>query len=181
MTSTTSPTTFEQAAYQVACYFPHDGRVRYSPAMLAKSVRLRVAELAGHYFDGRPQFQDHVVVNNIDYLFDTSRQVLKAESAWPGEDGIAAMVSRKQRAYGHDNINAFGEAGIVVRLSDKAARLNNLYDRGTVDPPFESIVDTWSDIAGYAILFEMLRRGWFDLALAEDQNPKVPDLEGRDI
>ncbi len=180
MTSTTSPTTFESAAYQVACYFPHQGRARYAPAMHAKGVRLRVEELAGHYFDSRQQ-SDHILVNNIDYLFDTARQVLKLSGAWPGEDGIAAMVSRKQRAYGHDNINAFGEAGIVVRLSDKAARLNNLYDRGNNDPPFESIVDTWSDIAGYSILFEMLRRGWFQLKLAEDLNPKVCDVQGADL
>ena len=39
---------------------------------------------------------------------------------------VANIVIKKQHDYGHDNIMAFKEQGLVVRLSDKVARLKNL-------------------------------------------------------
>ena len=39
---------------------------------------------------------------------------------------IAEIVISKQHDYGHDNILAFKEQGLVVRLWDKVARLKNL-------------------------------------------------------
>ena len=39
---------------------------------------------------------------------------------------IVTLVCQKQADYGHGNINAFGELGIKVRVSDKKARLKNI-------------------------------------------------------
>ena len=39
---------------------------------------------------------------------------------------IAEVVIAKQHDYGHDNILAFREQGLIVRLWDKLARLKNL-------------------------------------------------------
>jgi hypothetical protein len=75
---------------------------------------------------------------------------------------LANLVIRKQHDYGHDNILAFGEQGLVVRSSDKVARLKNLLGKeGKAEPR----IDAWSDLAGYAILALMLDRGWFELEL----------------
>ena len=84
---------------------------------------------------------------------------------------IAELVIVKQRDYGHDNINAFGLMGIVVRSSDKVARLRNLIkERETThrEPLNESVQDTLMDTAGYSILGLMLERDWFKLELAEE-------------
>ena len=77
---------------------------------------------------------------------------------------LAELVVSKQKDYGHDNINAFGEFGLVVRTNDKIARLRNLQGKEGVTEPR---IDAWKDIAGYAIIALMLDRGWFGLELKE--------------
>jgi hypothetical protein len=77
---------------------------------------------------------------------------------------IAEVVISKQRDYGHGNILAFGEFGILVRANDKMERMKNL-QRAQGEPSNESIDDTWVDLAGYSIIALMLRRGIFTLPL----------------
>ena len=77
---------------------------------------------------------------------------------------VADLVIRKQRDYGHDNINAFGEFGLVVRTNDKVARLRNLHGKEGVTEPR---IDAWRDMAGYAILALMLDDGSFNLELKD--------------
>ena len=79
---------------------------------------------------------------------------------------IERLVVDKQKDYGQENILAFGDKGIIVRLWDKASRLKNLVWNGR-SPKNESITDTYRDIAGYAIIAIMLERGWFTLQLKE--------------
>ena len=74
---------------------------------------------------------------------------------------IAEIVISKQHDYGHDNILAFKEQGLVVRLWDKVARLKNLLWKNTNQPKNESIEDTFTDIAGYAIIGIMLKNNTF--------------------
>jgi plasmid stabilization system protein ParE len=78
---------------------------------------------------------------------------------------IGKMLARKQHDYGHGNINAFGMVGIAVRMSDKVARLLNLLAKGA-EAENESLVDTYLDIVGYAVIAGMLLDGTFDLELA---------------
>jgi len=77
---------------------------------------------------------------------------------------IADLITAKQKDYGHSNITDFGEYGVLVRLNDKVARLKNLLTQKK-EPANEPIVDTWRDIAGYAIIALMLYYGWFELEL----------------
>ena len=74
------------------------------------------------------------------------------------------LICQKQRDYGHGNIDAFGEVGLVVRTSDKIARLRNLCGKEGMTEPR---IDAWRDLAGYAILALMLDRDWFKLELGE--------------
>jgi hypothetical protein len=74
---------------------------------------------------------------------------------------IAETVISKQHDYGHDNIMAFKEQGLVVRLWDKVARLKNLLWVRQESPKNESIEDTFTDIAGYAIIGLMLANDTF--------------------
>lgn len=61
----------------------------------------------------------------------------------------ARVFDQKQQDYGADNIAGFGEYGILVRASDKFARMKNLRKLG-MDPRNESVRDTWLDLGNYA-------------------------------
>ena len=67
------------------------------------------------------------------------------------EDTLVKTLIRKQRDYGPENIRRFGRQGLMVRMHDKIARLENLAEKKT-DPNNESIDDTVMDIAGYAAI-----------------------------
>ena len=82
---------------------------------------------------------------------------------------IATIVISKQHDYGHDNIMAFKEQGLVVRLWDKVARLKNLLWVRKESPKNESIEDTFTDIAGYAIIGLMLANNSFVNELKEKE------------
>ncbi len=68
-----------------------------------------------------------------------------------------ALLDRKQRDYGSQNISAFGEYGVMVRLNDKIERLKRLL-RNVEEPRNESLEDTWLDISNYGLIGLMLRR-----------------------
>ena len=65
-----------------------------------------------------------------------------------------------------DSINAFGQIGIAVRLSDKIARYYNLGRRDVVAKN-EPFIDCIKDMVGYGVISAMLAAGTFNLDLAE--------------
>ena len=67
---------------------------------------------------------------------------------------------KKHRDYGKGNILSIEELGIALRTSEKVERLKNLLKKGDA-PANESIDDTWTDIAVYAIIALLYRRGQF--------------------
>ena len=77
---------------------------------------------------------------------------------------IVEIVCKKQADYGHGNILAFGEFGVLVRATDKVARLKNLQGKEGITEPR---LDAWRDLAGYAIIALMLDRGWFTKELKD--------------
>ena len=68
-----------------------------------------------------------------------------------------ALLDSKHKDYGAGNIAAFGEYGIMVRLSDKMERLKRLLTNAQT-PNNESIEDTYRDVCNYAIIALMVRR-----------------------
>jgi hypothetical protein len=80
---------------------------------------------------------------------------------------MLAMYELKMNDYSPWNMKGTGEIGAVTRLWDKTARLMNLmgFDIGTgkftalKDPKNESIDDTLLDLANYAIITMILRKG----------------------
>ena len=81
---------------------------------------------------------------------------------------LKELMVRKQADYGHQNITDFGEYGVLVKANDKICRLKNLL--GKKEPKNESIEDSWIDLANYAIIALMLRKGTFTLPLKEEQH-----------
>ena len=77
--------------------------------------------------------------------------------------GVHAIVCRKQRDYGHENISRFGRVGLMVRLHDKVARLENLLG-SSLEPGNESVEDNVLDLVGYACIGMMWEEKTFLLA-----------------
>lgn len=77
------------------------------------------------------------------------------------EDELLATFIKKHKDYGKGNILAIKELGIAFRESEKVERLKNLLMKSD-DPENESIEDNWGDIAVYAIIGILYRRGWFE-------------------
>ena len=117
-------------------------------------------EYHGHIIDGTEEYefrrlnvQDPVDLLCIEYDIQTdmgrAALVISIENV--------ATLDRKQRDYGSRNISEFGEMGILMRVWDKICRLKNLM--GKENPKNESIDDSWLDMANYAIIAILVRRG----------------------
>lgn len=90
---------------------------------------------------------------------------LKEMHIWDPKE-LGDLLVAKQHDYGHDNINAFGQIGVAVRISDKIARFYNLQKRQSqaLNEPF---IDCLKDMVGYGIISAMLANGTFDEQLEE--------------
>lgn len=64
---------------------------------------------------------------------------------------IRSLLISKHHDYGDENLLRHGLFGIIVRMSDKLARLENLHDKNEEMVEDEKISDTLQDLAGYAI------------------------------
>ena len=76
-------------------------------------------------------------------------------------------LCNKQRDYGPNNIARFGQSGLLLRLHDKVARLENLISNGR-EAQNESLHDTYLDIVGYSTIGLMLLDGSFFYPMAFD-------------
>jgi len=70
---------------------------------------------------------------------------------------LSALFARKNRDYGPMNIALTGEAGLVVRLIDKFARIDNLLTL-SLDPLNESLEDSVSDAINYLVILSLVRK-----------------------
>jgi hypothetical protein len=104
--------------------------------------------------------------SGIEFFGINPERALDGENLEKLINDIAGLVTRKQRDYGSDNILRFGRLGLLVRVHDKIARLENLAARGT-EPNNESISDNYMDVIGYCTVAIMFERGWFTLPLRE--------------
>ncbi len=94
-----------------------------------------------------------------EYLAGSACEVLQDRGALPDSPVAAAhevakLLVRKQRDYGTENISRFGRIGLMIRMHDKVARLENLADqRGSGGAPEnESIDDNLLDVIGYSTI-----------------------------
>lgn len=117
----------------------------------------------------------------IDEFFHSTSGFVKATAGWAGigadalewgldnklhikQERLVETLIRKQRDYGPENIRRFGRQGLMVRMHDKIARLENLVTNEK-SPNNESIDDTVMDIAGYAAIGIMWENQKFLLPL----------------
>lgn len=73
---------------------------------------------------------------------------------------LLLMFLKKHKDYGKGNILSVKELGIALRITEKVERIKNLLLQGNA-PINESIDETWTDIAVYAVIAKLLRNGTF--------------------
>lgn len=74
---------------------------------------------------------------------------------------LLSKFVNKHKDYGKDNILELQELGIAFREMEKVSRLKHLL-REEKEPEFESLEETWIDVAVYAVIAVLIRRGWFE-------------------
>ena len=77
------------------------------------------------------------------------------------QEALTLMV-RKNEDYASDsdpyrNFRLFGRYGILIRLSDKIARLRTFEERGKFSVHDETLKDTLLDIINYTVLYQGFR------------------------
>ena len=84
----------------------------------------------------------------------------------PTAGSLYSLLRGKMEDYGWDNIRRFGKDGLIVRLHDKVARLENL-GRNKAVPNNESVLDTLDDIVGYCLIACMVETDEWELPLED--------------
>jgi hypothetical protein len=84
-------------------------------------------------------------------------------------DGIHNLLVERQRKYGHKNILTFGVAGLLVRMSDKVARIENMLVHGQTDFQDDLWLDAFIDLVGYGVILSMLMQETFTTELSGGQ------------
>ena len=91
------------------------------------------------------------VSNNPEHLEEAFEEVCRI---------LKDVFVKKHKDYGKDNILEMGELGVAFRETEKVSRLKHLL-RENREPQYESMEENWIDVAVYAVIAIMLRRGWF--------------------
>lgn len=77
---------------------------------------------------------------------------------------LQELLIKKHLDYGPKNIAESPGGpinGLRVRMHDKLARINNLTDKSVSNPQYESLEDSFKDMANYAIIgLLVLRNKW---------------------
>ena len=131
---------------------------------------------------GLPRMNSTTVVLDVDGA--SGSLDLEYEWAMVAKE-IFELFKEKQKDYGPHNIGLSQDAGIVTRMTDKFMRLHTLYgamnDPDFSGPQCESINDTWKDVADYAIIALMCRRGdWPKSTLKDVLNKEEVPSESQD-
>ena len=91
------------------------------------------------------------------------------------------VLAEKQHDYGPGNIASFGEVGVLVRTSDKVARMRNLQGKVAKN---EALGDSWLDVANYGVIAQLVRAGlWPNCEAKHLLSPPAPaksDFSERD-
>ena len=91
---------------------------------------------------------------------------------------IFELWKKKQLSYGPSNISALGIKGVFVRMWDKMQRLKNLVWHGNDNPlEDETIEDTYYDMANYALMSILVRRGLWPEYVEEKIQPPQKSLQ----
>ena len=121
-----------------------DNLPNHSPTV---SIRSTIDEMIDKFFMGNDE------LDSPNYWLRLG--ALSVKSHEMDKEFVARTLCEKQNDYGPENIARFMHKGIILRLRDKVARLENLLNNG-IEAKNEAIDDTYMDIVGYAVIGLML-------------------------
>ena len=121
-----------------------DDLPNHSPTV---SIRSTIDEMIDKFFMGNDQ------LDSANYWLRLGALSVKSHDM--DKEFVARTLCEKQNDYGPENIARFMHKGIILRLHDKVARLENLLNNG-IEAKNEAIDDTYMDIVGYAVIGLML-------------------------
>lgn len=104
-------------------------------------------------------------LGSLSYEVARSGEIIKNNNEENIIDFTSVLV-KKQKDYGSDNIIRFGRIGLLVRLHDKVARLENLIKK-QANPINESLYDNYMDVINYCAIGMMVEHEWFTLEMNE--------------
>lgn len=129
-------------------------------ATLAKFMRHRLDEALSNI--------DNATLSSINtdrslwsFIGRHSLRILFLVGQYPSQESLVETLIRKQKDYGPENIARFGNIGLLIRMHDKIARLENLLKKSNNDfntavlintVSDETIIDTLIDIIGYSAI-----------------------------
>tara|TARA_R110000765_G_scaffold228237_2_gene331924 strand:+ start:1050 stop:1550 length:501 start_codon:yes stop_codon:yes gene_type:complete len=151
----------DSAAYIAKDIFGASGSAparKWPPMPTTERIRVHLDIMIDKYFNS-----SDAVPTRIDWT-TMARLSIKASGCLDEVETVETLCS-KQRDYGPNNIARFGHSGLLLRLHDKVARLENLLAQGR-DAQNESLHDTYLDIVGYSVIGVMLLDGSFFFPLA---------------
>lgn len=78
---------------------------------------------------------------------------------------------KKHKDYGKGNILSIRELGIAMRISEKAERVKHLLMKEELGEKAvnESIEDSFTDIAVYAVIAKLVRNGQFEQLIVDEK------------
>lgn len=117
-------------------------------------------EIIDKFFMGKQEMEEQ------EYWLRMASTSLAMNPISISDKDLTNIVVKKQRDYGPQNIARFGLTGIIVRMHDKIARLENLITSGRMASN-ESIQDTFVDIVGYSAIALMWMNNQFLTPLRE--------------
>ena len=109
-----------------------------------EEIRLMVDFMIDSYFHGDNEIQDDSC------WLDLGALALKAHPFASAVE-VSRILSKKQKDYGPNNIARFAEKGLILRLHDKIARLENLLEK-RYDASNESIAVSYTHLTLPTIL-----------------------------
>jgi len=149
--------TWDAAALTHINYVWYGHRPGFVAKPLLVDIRMHEDYLIDTYFTLGKELTDSTEWIRLAQLALECRPELDSDFVW-------RTLCSKQNDYGPDNIARFSHKGLILRLHDKVARLENLVanNRAATNEPVE---DTYMDIIGYSIIGLMLLDGSFFLPM----------------
>ncbi len=119
-----------------------------------------LSEMSSHFWKRFGSSETIKDSHDVMFFEQVAQHALTCAAIYTGKDphriseGCFELGVRKNRDYGSDNLLRYDTIGIVVRISDKLSRVNNLKSRAP--EVAESVEDTLMDIFNYAVYAYML-------------------------
>ncbi len=153
-------------------YYIHSGMNAIDPAEMRSTSTEKDLEDSIQIHQAWFLLASHSAISLFNHLLEDP-EYSKFVNVMLSKKLVTATVIKKQHDYGPENISKFGMWGLIVRLHDKIARLNNLLSskrKGFNSVSNETIYDTLLDIVGYSTVALLWINNSFFLPMKIDKH-----------